>query len=83
VVSATAENGRFRFIHWMPMRNLMGYSSATSGRCTLGGAEQGVDDALYDVALCWAPVPTADPAFVGDPAPRRPRRGVACAASGD
>jgi hypothetical protein len=81
-VSASAETGRFRFIHWMPMRNLIGHSSGTSGsrsiipRCTLGGAEQGVDDArrfreqavaaaLYDVALCWTPVPTADPAFVG------------------
>jgi hypothetical protein len=51
VVSAIAVNGRFRFIHWMPMRNLMGHSPGTSGsrsiipRCTLGGAEQGVDAA--------------------------------------
>ena len=91
MVSATAGNGRFRLIHWMPMRNLMGHSSGASarGRCTLGGAEQCVDDArkfreqavaaaLYDVALCWTPVPTADPAFVWAspyPAPRRPAEG--------
>ena len=78
MISATVENGRFRFIHWMSLRNLMGHSSGASarGRCTLGGAEQGVDNArkfreqsrrrsLYNVALCWTPVSTADPAFVG------------------